>query len=146
MIKLFIFSLFCKQVQIRHSSFTFHRHSLIEEEFLSHNYIFIQLAACSFDVHLWELVDPLVIGATVVMLPPDIQMNVGCVINTIRQHQVTFLLLTPSYAVVFEQYCDTRHEKESSLLTLRHVCSGGKKTFRYTNRTYSHVMPFILYK
>ncbi|CAF3897200.1 unnamed protein product [Rotaria sp. Silwood1] len=73
------------------------------------------------------MLDPLVVGATVVMVPPYSQMDINTVASTIHKHTVTFALFTPTYTVALQQYCESSSTKESPLLTLQLICNGGEQ-------------------
>ena len=107
----------------------FHGYSLVDMDVLNKYDISIQIAACSFDLHLLEISHSLMFGATIVMLRPDSLMDINAVVNTIHKHAVTFALFTPSYTIAVQTYCETITENASLLSTLRNLCNAGNKRY-----------------
>ncbi|HEY0603111.1 MAG TPA: amino acid adenylation domain-containing protein [Herpetosiphonaceae bacterium] len=56
----------------------------------------LQVASMSFDIAFWELIGPLLYGATVVLAPPDANQDSDQLIALLVQEQVTVAHLVPS--------------------------------------------------
>lgn len=100
---------------------------MLELTVLRSHDILLQVASCSFDLHLWEISHALTLGATIVMLPPYSQMDLSTVIDFIRNHSVSFLLLTPTYTTSLQQFYETMSIHDSAFRTVTHLCNAGKK-------------------
>jgi non-ribosomal peptide synthetase component E (peptide arylation enzyme) len=70
---------------------------MISMNLFTHKDIVVQMAACSYDVHVQEIIGTLMIGATIVMLPPDSNMDVEYVLMTVQQKQVSYMQTVPAY-------------------------------------------------
>jgi non-ribosomal peptide synthetase component E (peptide arylation enzyme) len=86
--------------------------------------IVVQMAACSYDVHVQETIGTLMIGATIVMLPPDSNMDVEYVLMTLEQKQVSYMQTVPAY---LNNMLDVaRKDDQSKLNALRMIDIGGE--------------------
>ena len=84
----------------------------------------VQLAASTFDVHLQEILAPLIAGATVVMLHPDGNMDFVYFNHILHGKQVTYLLSVPTFLT---HLCDfIKKEKFYPWVSMRNICCGGK--------------------
>lgn len=64
---------------------------------LKSDYVYVQLAQCSFDVHLQEIAGTFVIGGTSVMLRPQGNMDMDYLFNVLERKNVTFITSVPSF-------------------------------------------------
>ncbi|CAF4552455.1 unnamed protein product, partial [Didymodactylos carnosus] len=112
-----------KAVQIRHRNFISYMRSLKQLELITKNDIVIQLAQCSFDVHLEEVVGSLILGATVIMLQSNKNMDINYLLNIIRYQKATYISLTPTFIIIL---CDFLQEtkKYKSIQSLRTIILG----------------------
>jgi len=60
-------------------------------------HIYFQLAQSSFDVHLQEIVGTLVMGASVVLLRPEGNMDLNYLVKLLIEKNVSFLMSVPSF-------------------------------------------------
>jgi non-ribosomal peptide synthetase component F len=84
----------------------------------------IQMARCSFDIHVQEILGTLMHGATVVMLHPRGTIDFEYLSTILAKKQITYMKTVPSllhsYFTFLQQ---TKHP--NALKSLRSVCSGG---------------------
>ena len=71
--------------------------SLLHIDILNKTDIVVQIAACTFDAHIQEILGSLIFSATVVMLHPHGNMDFVYVTETLQDKQVTYMLGVPSY-------------------------------------------------
>jgi len=85
--------------------------------------IVVQIAACTFDAHVLEILGTLVISATVVMLHPYGNMDFIYLISTVQNKQVTLIVTVPA---LVKQLCDIIKERNIATLTsIRSFISAG---------------------
>ncbi|QLK63729.1 amino acid adenylation domain-containing protein (plasmid) [Enterobacteriaceae bacterium Kacie_13] len=86
--------------------------------------VVLQKTPCSFDVSVWEFFWPLMVGARLVMAPPDAHRDPQQLLSLIEQHQVTTLHFVPSMLAAFVSALDTP-QAIAQCASLRQVfCSG----------------------
>ncbi|CAF1594897.1 unnamed protein product, partial [Adineta steineri] len=113
-----------KAVQLRHRNFTEFMHSFVNIDVVTKSDIIIQMARCSFDNHLLSLVGTLVVGATLVMLRPEGNMDLEYLASVLDQKQVTVMHAVPSLLNSLFEFLKIR-KRTSALKYLRSLCSGG---------------------
>jgi non-ribosomal peptide synthetase component F len=64
----------------------------------------LQVAASSFDAHDFEIIGPLSLGGTLVMIKPNGTRDMHYFIETIQRQNVTFMLLVPSFISLLHEY------------------------------------------
>ena len=97
--------------------------SLIHAEIMKKTDIIVQITACTFDVHLLEILGSLLFSATLVMLHPHGNMDFIYLIKTLQNKQVTYMLAVPTFLNdLYEFINDT---SVSSLSNMRSLCCGG---------------------
>lgn len=86
--------------------------------------VVLQKTPCSFDVSVWEFFWPLMVGAQLVMAPPEAHRDPQQLLTLIAHHQVTTMHFVPSMLAAFVSVLDS----ESAITCcqpLRQVfCSG----------------------
>jgi non-ribosomal peptide synthetase component F len=82
------------------------------------------MARCSFDNHLLSLVGTLVIGATLVMLRPDGNMDLEYLAEVLHQKQITVMHAIPSLLNSLISFL-MENNRTSAVKWLRSLCSGG---------------------
>jgi non-ribosomal peptide synthetase component F len=98
--------------------------SLLHIGILSETDIVVQLAACTFDAHIQEILGSLIFSATVVMLQPQGNMDFVYVTQTLQDKQVTYMLNVPSY---LDQLCNIiKNCNICSRASIRTLCCVGK--------------------
>jgi non-ribosomal peptide synthetase component F len=95
----------------------------------------LQKTEFSFDVSVWEIFAPLLVGARLVMALPGGQKDPEYLINTVNEHQVTVLQVVPSQLRMLMEMPEfhTCH-------SLRHVFCGGEP-MTYLSGSMRHPMP-----
>ncbi len=84
----------------------------------------VQIATCSFDAHILEIVGTLLFSSTVVMLHPDGNMDFVYFVQTLYNKQITYMLTVPSFLNHLYNFID--NIKISELKTMQTICSVGK--------------------
>lgn len=82
------------------------------------------MASVSYDVHLQEIMGALTIGASIVMLHPEGNMDYKYVLKVIQTKQISYMQTVPAY---IESMFDSIQTPDSrNLDTLRTLDIGGK--------------------
>ena len=113
------------QAQLRHRNFTQSIHSLLHVGILNKSDTIIQMARCSFDIHVQEIMGTLMIGATLVMLHPRGNIDLEYLSTIMQTKQITFLYTVPTLLQVFFNFI-TETKKLYTVKYLRSLCTGGK--------------------
>ncbi|CAF4098502.1 unnamed protein product [Adineta steineri] len=115
-----------KGVQIRHRNLTACIDSLIYINLFSNKDNMIQMASCSYDVHVQEVIGGLTVGASIIMLHPEGNMDIEYVINVLNKKAISYLQSVPAYVNNMLEYVEKNNS--SSLSTLRTLDIGGEKS------------------
>ncbi len=86
--------------------------------------VVLQKTPCSFDVSVWEFFWPLMVGARLVMAPPEAHRDPQLLLNLIEQHQVTTLHFVPSMLAAFVSALDTPQAIAQCVSLKQVFCSG----------------------
>jgi non-ribosomal peptide synthetase component F len=98
--------------------------SFVHIDILNKTDIVLQIATCTFDAHVLEILVGLLLSATVIMLRPYGNMDSTYLIPTIQKKQVTYILVVPAF---LDELCDfMKKRKMSSLASIRSCCLGGE--------------------
>ncbi|CAF1161511.1 unnamed protein product [Adineta steineri] len=114
-----------KAVQVRHENFTHCMHSLININIFNEDDIVVQMARCSFDIHLFEIVGSLMIGAALVMLHPGGTIDYDYLSLVLDIKQVSYMDGVPSVMYTFWTFVQLE-EKEDACKHLRCLTGGGE--------------------
>ena len=99
-------------------------YSLVSIETINRNDTVVQMARCSFDVHVQDIMGTLMIGATLVMLHSKGMIDFDYLAQTMNEKQITFMTTVPSllysFCIILKQ---TNHN--NVMKYLRSVCTGG---------------------
>ncbi|CAF1191290.1 unnamed protein product [Adineta steineri] len=117
-----------KAVQVRHGNFTSFMYSFIHTGILTINDVALQMAACTFDAHVQEIVGSLICNATIIMLHPHGNMEFVYLLQTLKSKQVTHLIAVPT---LLHQLCDTINNNHITdpLVTIQSLCCVGETLF-----------------
>jgi acyl-coenzyme A synthetase/AMP-(fatty) acid ligase len=86
--------------------------------------VVIQTAACTFDIHVLDILGSLFFGATVVMLHPYGNMDFVYLTQILQDKQITYIVTVPTF---LSHLCDFVENMDwSPLSTMRSICSGGQ--------------------
>ncbi|WP_051680607.1 non-ribosomal peptide synthetase [Vibrio rhizosphaerae] len=83
--------------------------------------VVLQKTPYSFDVSVWEFFWPLMVGATLVVAPPDAHKDSQTLVDLIRQHTVTTLHFVPT---MLQAFLD--HQHVTACTSLRRVFTSGE--------------------
>ena len=100
-------------------------HSMVFIDVVNKNDTVVQIARCSFDVHVLDIMGTLLIGGTVVMLRPDGILDLDYFASILKKKQITFIAAVPSLLRIFFNFLlETRHLTQATYL--RSVYSSGE--------------------
>jgi non-ribosomal peptide synthetase component F len=95
--------------------------------------IVVQMARCSFDMHMQDIAGTLISGAALVMLHPQGNMDFAYLLREIVAKDITYIQTVPTYISALCQYLDTC-VSSSHLKKVRSVVSGGEYPRNKTSR------------
>jgi len=102
----------------------------IEVDMLNSTSVVLQLGPCSSDIHVFEIVGPLYVGGTIIMLPPNGNIDLNILCNVLEQQQVTFAFIVPTLMKLLCEYItNPLNNHQWALQTMRILWSGGIYTF-----------------
>ncbi|CAF0953681.1 unnamed protein product [Adineta steineri] len=131
-----------KAVQVRQRNFTEFMCSLVHIDAINEKDIAVQMARCSFDVHVLDVMGTLMIGATLAMLHPKGNIDFHYLIKTMIEKQITYIATVPSLlyslCIILQQ---TMHH--NSMKYLRSVCSGGMCLSDEIHYLLCCILPFV---
>ena len=80
----------------------------------------VQMAECTFDSHMLDIVGTLIISGTVIMLHPNGHMDFTYLLTTLSEKQITYMLYIPSYLCTLCSHVETssRRPRWTHLRTL----------------------------
>ncbi|CAF1264219.1 unnamed protein product [Adineta steineri] len=114
-----------KAVQVCHRNFSQYMYSLICGDVLNEKDTIIQIARCSFDVHVQEILGTLTAGATLVMLHPRGITDPKYLADVIKKKNITCITAVPTILQLLFSLLQQSNDI-SSLMSLRCVCTGGE--------------------
>ncbi|CAF1549579.1 unnamed protein product, partial [Adineta steineri] len=115
-----------KPAQLRHRNFTQSIQSLVHVDIFNKNHTIIQMARCSFDLHVQEILGALIIGATVIMLHPRGNVDFEYLSMLMENKQITFLYTVPTLLQLFLNFI--KDNKTTDIMQhLRSLCTGGER-------------------
>ena len=113
------------QVQVRHGNFTECMNSLIYIDTFNENDTVVQMARCSFDIHVQEILGTLMTGTTLIMLHPRGTIDFGYLSTVLRKKQITYMHTVPSLLQSFFTFMKELNNRDI-LKSLRSLCSSGE--------------------
>ncbi|CAF1496030.1 unnamed protein product [Adineta ricciae] len=130
-----------KAAQIRHRNFTESVRSLIEVGTFNEKDIVLQMARCSFDIHVEDILGILITGGTLVMLRPDGLMDFQYLTDVIIGKSITFINSVPSYLTSLCSYLETRFDDADWNRLRSVVCGGEPLPFQLVDKLNKHLLP-----
>ena len=100
-------------------------HSLNYINIFNKNDTVVQMARCSFDIHVQEILGILMTGATLVMLHPEGTIHFDYLSQVLNNKQISYMHTVPSLIhsfFTFLKECNNRN----ALKYLRSLCSIGE--------------------
>ena len=85
----------------------------------------LQIARCSFDLHVADIMGTLIAGGTLVMLRPNGLLDLSYLVDVLVRKRITYFCSVPSFVSTLCLYLETRSE-EGCLNHVRSLCSGGE--------------------
>ncbi|CAF4058690.1 unnamed protein product, partial [Adineta steineri] len=114
-----------KAVQVRHKNFIGCIHSFIYINLFNNDDTVVQIARCSFDIHVQEILGTLIVGGTLIMLHPGGTIDFNYLSEVLQNKQITYLHTVPSLLHRFFTSVE-QNNKCHVLKHLRSVCSIGE--------------------
>ncbi|CAF1175785.1 unnamed protein product [Rotaria sordida] len=108
-----------------HSSFDSLKYSLNNIGLLNKHDIVLQIACCSWIIHVYEILNWLLFGATIVLLKPNGHMIVSYIMSTIHRYQVTTIIAGPITIRMLAAYLNDQLPR-NALGSLRTLCTIGE--------------------
>ncbi len=100
-------------------------HSLIYTDTFNEKDTVVQMARCSFDIHVEDIVGTLMAGATLVMLHPRGNIDFDYLSQVLQQKQISYMHSVPSLLHTFFIFLRETNNL-STIKSLRTICSSGK--------------------
>jgi len=100
-------------------------HSLIYIDTFNENDTVVQMARCSFDIHVQEILGTLITGATLVMLHPRGTIDFDYLSEVLDKKQITYMHTVPSLLHNFFTFVEQCNKKDA-MKYLRSLCSIGE--------------------
>ncbi|CAF3901280.1 unnamed protein product, partial [Adineta steineri] len=114
-----------KVVQVRHGNFNQYIYSLVCGDVLKEKDTIIQIARCSFDVHVQEILGTLTTGATLVMLHSGGITDPKYLADIIKKKNITCITAVPTILQILFAFLQQSTDM-SALMSLRCICTGGE--------------------
>jgi acyl-coenzyme A synthetase/AMP-(fatty) acid ligase/aryl carrier-like protein len=96
-----------------------------------------QIARCSFDVHVLDIMGTLMFGGTVIMLCPGGILDLDYLTSILKKKQITYMQAVPSLLQTLFVFLKETH-RSSNVAYLRSLCSSGKRQRNETH--FSHIL------
>ncbi len=109
--------------------------------------VVLQKTPCGFDVSVWEFFWPLLVGARLVMAPPDSHKDPAALQRLIEAHRVSCLHFVPSMLAVFNDHLGAQPAARmaETCASLRLVFCSGEALPRALAREVSERLPAALH-
>jgi non-ribosomal peptide synthetase component F len=85
-----------------------------------------QIARCSFDVHVLDIMGTLVLGGTLIMLRPEGIFDFDYLHSIFKKKQITYIQVVPSLLRTFFTFL-LETGNSTDVTCLRSLCSSGKR-------------------
>ena len=99
-------------------------YSAVHTDIFNNNDFVVQMAACTFDAHVLEIVGTLICNATVIMLHPHSSIDLLYLFQTLKSKQITYLMAVPT---LLNQLCAiiNNNDEIDPFVTIRSLCCVG---------------------
>ncbi|CAF3722111.1 unnamed protein product [Adineta steineri] len=114
-----------KSVQVRHSNFTRFMCSLVYSDVLNEKDTILQIARCSFDVHVQDIMGSFITGSSLIILHPRGIMDFDYLANVFEEKTITCITTVPTIIHNFFTFLQ-QSNRLNAVLYLRSVSSGGE--------------------
>ncbi|CAF4327887.1 unnamed protein product, partial [Adineta steineri] len=113
-----------KAVQVQHKNFTECMSSLIYSDIVTKKDTVLQMARCSFDIHVQDIMGTFMIGSSLIMLHPRGMMNFDYLISVFKEKNISCISTVPTIILNFFTYLQQQNH-HNVVQYLRSVSSGG---------------------
>ena len=100
-------------------------YSLVNIDTFNKDDTVVQMARCSFDIHVQEILGTLMIGASLIMLHPGGTIDFDYLSKVLDTKQITYIHTVPSLLHSFFTFLK-QYNKRNVLKHLRSICSIGE--------------------
>ena len=109
--------------------------------------VVLQKTPCGFDVSVWEFFWPLLVGAQLVMVPPDSHRDPAALQQLIERWRVSCLHFVPSMLAVFNEHLASqpRARVSAACASLRLVFCSGEALPKAQAREFTQALPAALH-
>jgi len=114
-----------KGVQLTHQNVSMSIYSYEFAGMMISGDVVLQVTPCSFDMHIIEILGPLILNCTLVMLHPNGNYDLDYLSKTMAVNQVTLLHSVPSHLNILCKYLE-ENSSFNSLSTIRALCTSGE--------------------
>ncbi|CAF4191482.1 unnamed protein product, partial [Adineta steineri] len=114
-----------KAAQIQQRNIIHCMHSMVPINAVNENDTVVQIARCSFDVHVLDIIGTLIIGGALVMLRPDGIFELDYFTSVLKKKQITYIQAVPSLLRTFFTFLEKTHQLTPATY-FRSVCSSGE--------------------
>ncbi|CAF1125206.1 unnamed protein product [Adineta steineri] len=127
-----------KAVQIRHRNLLSCIDSLVRLHLFTNKDTMIQMASCSYDVHVQEIIGALILGSTIIMLRPQGNMDLDYMTKMLNGKQISYLQCVPTYANILLEFLQSH--SIPNLNSLRTIDIGGEaSTVQLIDKLYTYL-------
>ncbi|CAF1117030.1 unnamed protein product [Adineta steineri] len=114
-----------KAVQVQHKNFTGFMSSLVYGDVLNEKDTILQMARCSFDVHVHDILGSFMTGSSLIMLHPRGIMDFDYLANVMTEKNITCFASVPTIISNFFTFLQQQNHHNVAQY-LRSICSGGE--------------------
>ncbi|CAF1063367.1 unnamed protein product [Adineta steineri] len=114
-----------KAAQVWHQSFIQLMHSLVRDGVLDETDLIMQIARCSFDLHIQDIIGTLITGASLVMVHHGGTIDLDYLINVVKAKNITYFTTVPTILQHLFSFLQ-KSDKLTAVKSLRSLCSGGE--------------------
>ena len=100
--------------------------SLIQSDVINAKDTIVQIARCSFDVHVQDVIGTLTTGATLVMLHPGGIFDFEYLADVMKQKNITWITTVPTMLQNFFTFLELTNNLKA-IRCLRSICSAGMR-------------------
>ena len=101
-------------------------HALVLIDVVNKNDTVVQIARCSFDIHVLDIIGTWIIGAALIMLHPGGILDSHYLSTVLKQKQITYIQAVPSLLLTLFTFLIETHNV-IPVTSLRSICSSGER-------------------
>ncbi|CAF4278831.1 unnamed protein product, partial [Adineta steineri] len=130
-----------KAVQVRHKNFSEFSYSLVCGDVVNKKDTVLQIARCSFDVHVQDIMGTFMIGSSLIMLHPRGIMDFDYLASVLKEKNITCITTVPTIINNFFTYLHQKNQHNVAQY-LRSLCSGGEPCSLKLINLMSNTVPY----